>query len=80
MGRKTIELIDRRQISVDMFSKFLEVLGKRINCNDQSYAFDKLHDVFLSVNSLFSKLTIFFYFIYFFHSRLPSYWQNLWNN
>ncbi|CAF2790446.1 unnamed protein product [Rotaria sp. Silwood2] len=46
MGQIMTKLIDQRQITVDICSKFLEIIRKHIDNNDATYEFHQHHDDF----------------------------------
>ena len=50
MGQKMTELIDRQKITVDICSKLIETLQKRIDNNDETYDFSHDVDNFLDVS------------------------------
>ncbi len=50
MGQKMTELIDRQKITVDICSKLIEILQKRIDNNDETYDFSHDVDSFLDVS------------------------------
>ncbi|CAF3723633.1 unnamed protein product [Rotaria sordida] len=59
MGQPMTELIDRRQIPVDICSKFLEILRKQIDNNDEIYDFNYFHhNFFLSVTKLLAECIV----------------------
>jgi len=54
MGELMTELIDRKQITVDICSRFLEILQRRIDNNDEIYE-TKICDQFLTVSLFMTK-------------------------
>ena len=69
MGRELAELIDLRQMNVDICIQLIDILQKRIDRNDEPYDLRDQDDYFLHVNFIFffvkNQLNIYIFVLFY---------------